>query len=103
MEVLPTAVYWVGLFFWFGLAGLIAVRLLSGRINTRGLLYGVRGDGNGYLVQSVYSSYSSQVARLSIPFQRLFALPTRLPDVPGSWIAVLGGSHLPQVMKHVNY
>ena len=73
---------------------LVASSLLSGWINTRGLLLGKKGDGTTY-----FSPERVQLllVTLGTAFQYLLNVrhdPTHFPPVDSSWLAIFGGSHL---------
>ena len=83
----------VGLFL-VALAGVVAVSLLTGGINTRHLFYGRRSNGRPY-----FSPERIQLLAVTVwvAFNYLMTVlnnPTVLPDVPQETIALLGGSHL---------
>ena len=94
MILLMELTYWEVLIFLLALLGLISVHLLTGRINTKGLLIGRKGDGTQY-----FSPERVQLLLFTVgaSFQYLAAVlhePTRFPIVPESWLLILGGSHV---------
>jgi hypothetical protein len=94
MAFLLSLIYWEGVLLLFGAFGMIAVLILDGSIRLDGLLYGTRGDGTKY-----FSPERVQLLlfTLAVAFQLLSSVlrnPTDFPDVPASWIAMLGGSHV---------
>jgi hypothetical protein len=94
MVLLMELAYWEVLLFLLMLFGLISVHLFTGRINTKGLLKGTKGDGTQY-----FSPERVQLLLFTIgaSFQYLAALlhePTRFPIVPEGWLLILGGSHV---------
>jgi len=86
--------YWEVLAFLMGLFGAVCVQLLSGRINTRGLFTGQKGDGSEY-----FSPERVQLLlfTLAAAFQFLSGVlrdSSQFPVVSDSWILLLGGSHV---------
>lgn len=73
---------------------MVCVQLLTGQINTRGLFLGRKGDGTQY-----FSAERVQLLlfTLGAAFQFLSEVlrdPVKFPAVSGSWLLLLGGSHL---------
>ena len=94
MTFLFTLIYWETLILLVCLFGMVGVLALDGRIRLDGLLYGTNGDGTKY-----FSAGRVQLLlfTLAVAFELLSAVlqdPTKFPDVPASWIATLGGSHV---------
>jgi len=94
MASLQTVVRWEVALFLSGLCAIILVQLLTGRINTRWLLYG-RNNGQRY-----FSPERVQLLVLTLggAVYYLFALlqmpdPGSLPAVPNAWLGLLGGSN----------
>jgi hypothetical protein len=85
---------WEVMFFLVGLCLIIAFKLLTGQINTRYLLYGIRQDGTRY-----FSPMRVQllVATLGIALEYLLKAaqaPTgTMPNLPDSSLEVLGLSN----------
>jgi hypothetical protein len=85
---------WEVSLFLFGLAAIIFYRLLTGKINTRHLLYGRRPDGTTF-----FSPEKVQllVATFSIASQYLVdssrAAPGKMPDLPTQALELLGLSN----------
>lgn len=82
--------------FLLALAGIVAFQILTGEINTKGLLC---GNGKAMKKSGPVSPARVQllVSTLGMAFYYLGQVmtdPTHgLPDVPASWPAVLSGSH----------
>ena len=78
-----------------GLAAIIAHRLLTGQINTTGLLYGTKKDGTKYFsperLQLMVFTLGTAMFYLNSVFQNRSS--GVLPDVPTETLALLGGSH----------
>ena len=78
-----------------GLAGIIAHRLLTGQINTRGLFYGTQKDGTKYFSPE---RVQLMVFTLGVAMFYLNSVTQNrgsgvLPDVSTQTLALLGGSH----------
>ena len=78
-----------------GLAAIIAQRLITGQINTTGLLYGTKKDGTKYFsperVQLLIFTLGTAMFYLnSVTQNRASGV---LPDVPNEVLVLLGGSH----------
>jgi hypothetical protein len=94
MPLLMELTYWEVLLVLLTLFGLISAHLLTGQINTKGLLVGTKGDGRQY-----FSPERVQLLLFTAgaAFQYLVAVlhePTRFPVVPDSWLLILSGSHV---------
>lgn len=94
MFFLITLIYWEVLLLLFGFFGLLAIKILTGQISTRGLLYGTKGDGSKYLSPE---RVQLLLFTLGAAFQYLASVlknPTTFPAIHESWIGILGGSHI---------
>jgi len=99
MDFLLRIAYWEGLVFLLGLAGIVVIQLLTGAINTRYLLYGTatgrkESDGRYFSPERV----QLLVFTLGAAFYYLIQAATtaksgKLPDIPDSWPAMMGGSN----------
>lgn len=94
MSFLANLIYWEVLLFELALMAIVFSSLLTGRINTRGLLRGTKGDGTTY-----FSPERVQLLLVTLgsAFQYVLRVskdPTRFPVVDSSWLALFGGSHL---------
>ena len=99
MQLLAELIKWEIQIFILGLAGLIAVKLLIGEINTLGLLYGrisrrKRGQDQYFspervqlLVFTIGAGFYYLTLVLNNP------TPGTFPPIPDSWPAVMGGSN----------
>src|SRR5437660_565625 len=99
MELLAELIKWEIEIFILGLAGLIALKLLTGEINTVGLLYGrISGRRRGQdqyfspervqlLVFTVGAGFYYLTLALNNP------TPGTFPPIPDSWPVALGGSN----------
>ena len=99
MHLLIQLTRWEILFFLVLLAGIVAVRLLTGQINTRYLLYGSkpgrRQDGGRYfspervqllvLTLGAATFYLTQLATT--------ARAGKIPEVPDTLVVAMGGSN----------
>src|SRR5690242_16328515 len=92
MTLLLNLIYWETWVLLFGFCGVVVVLLLNGRIRTEGLFWS-KDDGNQDVsperVQLLLFTLGSAYWFL----QSVLLSPTQFPDVPLSWIAILGGSH----------
>jgi len=85
---------WEVIFFVGGLAITIALKLLTGQINTNYLLYGTRNDGTKY-----FSPERVQllVATVAVAFQYLLnasnAVSGKMPSLPNGSLELLGLSN----------
>lgn len=73
---------------------LVTSSLLSGGINTRGLLQGRKGDGTTY-----FSPERVQLLLITLgtAFQYLLSVwkdPSHFPAVDSTWLTLFGGSHV---------
>jgi hypothetical protein len=95
MDELITATSYVVFLFVVGLAVAVFPRLLTGRINTRHLLYGRRADGRSYFSPErvqllIFTAWTALTYLLIVIKKREYG---ELPDIPASTLALLGGSH----------
>ena len=92
MDILVTFLQWeIGLFLG-ALALIIFCQILSGRINTRGLLQEKNGQGG-------LSGGRLQLLLITIIFALTYLFqimnhPTRFPEIPQEWLLLLGGSNV---------
>jgi hypothetical protein len=101
MQSLITVVSWLVGLFLAALAAMILIRLLSGQINTRNLLYGRMSDGTPYLsperVQLMIFTVWIGLFYLLETFETRVVNVTKetahtLPDIETKTLAMLGGS-----------
>ena len=93
MSLLRSFIYWELLLFFLCTFGMVVGLMFSGRIKLVGLFYGTRADGSTYFSPERVQLF---LFTLAVAFQFLSAVlhdPTKFPEVPGSWLAMLGGSH----------
>lgn len=94
MEFLLTLICWEGALFLAAIGLLIAGQLLSGGINTSGLLLGTKGDGSSYLSPERVQLLLFTIA---VAFQYVSAVlknPTVFPTIQQDWLALFGASHV---------
>ena len=95
MDLLLQEVRWEVWIFLLALAGTVAFQLLTGRINTTNLLSSKLGGSRGNI-----SPERVQLLATTLGFafyyvmQAAAAKSGKLPDVPETWPAVMGGSNL---------
>ncbi|HVP53372.1 MAG TPA: hypothetical protein VMU45_00125 [Candidatus Eisenbacteria bacterium] len=96
MDLLLQVVRWEVWIFLLALAGTVAFQLLTGRINTTNLLSrklgGSRGDISPERVQLLATTLGA--AFYYVMQAAAAAKSGKLPDVPETWPAVMGGSNL---------
>jgi|SRR5580700_6714210 hypothetical protein len=78
--------------FLLALFGIVAVQMLTGKINTKGLLCGKGADGSlsPERVQLLAATFAAAFEYLSKVLRN--PTPTQLPDVPENWLLLFGGS-----------
>jgi hypothetical protein len=99
MILLSEILKWEVQIFILALAGLIAIKLLTGEINTSGLLYGrisarKRGQNQYFSperVQLLLMTLGAGFYYLNLVFNN--PNPGTLPDIPQAWPALMGGSN----------
>jgi hypothetical protein len=96
MDLLLQVVRWEVWIFLLGLAGTVAFQLLTGRINTTNLLSSKHGSSRGSIsperVQLLATTLGA--AFYYVLQATASAKSGKLPDVPETWPAVMGGSNL---------
>lgn len=93
MANLAAVIMWSAKLWLVVLFGVIAYQLLTGQINTKGLLWGQTGSGNSYFSPERVQLLLSTLAMASYYLGLVLQNSTKLPDVDPNWIAALGGSH----------
>ena len=93
MAFLVNLISWEAIVFLLALLAIMVSSMLTGRINTQGLLSGSKGDGTTY-----FSPERVQLLLITIgsAFQYTISVwgnPTIFPPVDASWLAILVGSH----------
>jgi len=94
MASISQLVIWEVLILAVGLFGTVAIQLLTGRINTHGLFYGVRRDGSRF-----FSPDRIQLLLFTMAFGLQYLMKVienpsgQFPPIENSWIALVGGSH----------
>ena len=94
MQAIAELARWEVFAFLAALLAVVVIQMLTGQINTRGLFFGRKGDGTQY-----FSAERVQLLTITLgaAFQFLSEVlrdPGKFPVVSGSWILLLGGSHL---------
>jgi len=94
MPEVTQLIAWEALIFLFALFGIVVIRILTGAINARGLLEGTTSDGSRFVsagrVQLLIATGVAAVQYLS----QVWDHPQVFPDIPSSWLLLLGGSHV---------
>lgn len=95
MFPIQQAVAWTGALFLGGVFVVVAIGLLTGYVNTRGLLYGRRADGSIYFSSArvqllIFTIGAAAEYLMSVLDRRSCAMP----EAPPGLVATAGGSHL---------
>ena len=85
---------WEGFAFLFALFGVIALRLLTGAIPTRGLIEGSTRRGSHFVSAARVQMLIATMAAAAQYLAQVWGNPQKLPEVPTNWLLLLGGSHL---------
>ncbi len=97
MNLLIQLARWEGLFFIFGLAGIVVVQLLTGSINTRYLLCGNQPGstrkGGKFSPQRLQLLVLTVGAAMFYLSQLLEIHSAHFPDIDQNLVALLGGSN----------
>src|ERR1700682_2265069 len=77
------------------LAAVVGLQILNGRINTKGLFEGQRGDGSRYFSPERIQLLMVTLAAAAKYISSVMANPHvgAMPDVPQEWLQLMGGSH----------
>jgi len=91
MPDISQVITWEGLAFLFALFAIVAAQLLTGQINSNGLLMRKEGDRSfsPERVQLLLATLASAFQFLS----QVLKNPTQFPQVPPGWLLLFGGSH----------
>jgi hypothetical protein len=94
MTFLQKLIYWEVLFVMAALFTVVVGRILTGGINTTGLLHGRKANGEIYLsperVQLLLFTLGAAFQYTTSFLQH----PTSFPEVSTTWLALLGSSHV---------
>lgn len=95
MTTLQAAIRLVGMLWLLALAALVALGMLTGTINTRGLLSEKRGPARGRISpERVQLLLATLAAASTYVNQAVVGAGTgNLPEVPDVWLALMGGSY----------
>ncbi|HTB14964.1 MAG TPA: hypothetical protein VK752_25505 [Bryobacteraceae bacterium] len=81
--------------FVYGLAAIVALKLLTGQINTRYLLHGMRRDGTRYFSpERVQMLLATIIVALQYLLLVRHAAPGQMPELPNGSLQLLGLSHV---------
>jgi len=94
--LLPQLVRYIVFGFLFSIGGLISLRIVTGEINTRGLLHTKSPTGDHELSPARVQLLLFTLATAGNYLTDALNSPVsgKLPDVPEALLATLGGSHL---------
>jgi hypothetical protein len=91
MSNITSVITWEGYALLFALFGIVAIQVLTGHINTSGLL--MKKEGNRSFsperLQLLLATLASAFAYLS----KVARDPAHFPDISQSWLMLYGGSH----------
>jgi hypothetical protein len=94
MPGITELITWEGLVFLFALFGIVAIRVLTGSLCTRGLIEGTTPRGSRFVsaarVQLLIVSLIATAQYLTQVWQD----PQRLPEIPPNWLLFFGGSQV---------
>ena len=93
MQLVISLAYWETIGLIFCAFGMVFVAAVSGNLKLDGLFYGTTRNGRKYFSPERVQLF---VFTLAVAFQYMSASlrdPRDFPNVPSSWIALLGGSH----------
>jgi hypothetical protein len=94
MPGITELIRWEGLAFLFAVVGIVAVRVLTGGLRTRGLIAGTTAAGSQFVsagrVQLLIVSLVAAAQYLTQVWQN----PHRFPEVPQNWLLFFGGSQV---------
>lgn len=94
MPGITELVAWEGLAFLFVLSAIVAVRILTGSLRTRGLIAGTTASGSQFVSASrVQLLIVTLVAAVQYVTQ-VWQSPGTFPDIPQNWLLFFGGSHV---------
>lgn len=94
MAFLLSLIYWETVILLFCAFGMVAALALAGQMNLNGLFVGLRRDGSTYFSPERVQLFLFTLAVAFLFLSAVLRDPTHFPDVPDSWIAMLGGSHV---------
>jgi hypothetical protein len=94
MPGITELIEWEGMAFLFALLGIVALRVLTGGLNTRGLIAGTTASGLQFVsasrVQLLIVTLSAAVQYVV----KVWQSPGTFPDIPQSWLLFFGGSQV---------
>ena len=93
-SLLSRIAQWEVILFIGGMGILILLRLLTGEINTRYLLWGRREDGTRYFSPERVQLLMITLGAAARYLTAVLHDPYKFPEVSDEWLAVLGGSHI---------
>jgi len=94
MPDMITLAIWMGKAFLSFLFAALITRLLTGNIRTRGLIAGTTASGSRFVSAGRVQVLLATLAATSQLLVQVIEHPQKFPDVPQSWLWVIGGSQL---------
>src|SRR6266404_5875774 len=94
MPGIPELITWEGLAFLFALIGIVAIRVLTGGLRTRGLIAGTTASGSHFVSAGRVQLLIVNLATAAKYLTQVWASPQRLPEIPQNWLLFFGGSQV---------
>ena len=76
------------------LLGINVLRVLTGRIRTRGLIEGTTARGSRFVSAGRVQLLITTMAAAGQYLGQVWSDPHRLPEIPTNWLLLVGGSHV---------
>jgi hypothetical protein len=93
VNILRIAV-WEGWLFLFALLAIVALRILTGGIGTRGLIEGRTPSGSRFVSAGRVQLLIVTLAAAAQYLTQVIENPQRLPEVPREWLLLFSGSQV---------
>jgi hypothetical protein len=85
---------WEGLAFLFALIGIVAIRVLTGGLRTRGLIAGTTAAGSRFVSAARVQLLIVTLVAAAQYLTQVWQSPQRIPDVSQNWLLFFGGSQM---------
>jgi hypothetical protein len=89
-----TLIAWEGLAFLFAVFGIVAIRVLTGGLRTRGLIAGTTAGGSQFVSAGRVQLLIVTLATAAQYLTQVWQSPGTFPDIPQNWLLFFGGSHV---------
>jgi hypothetical protein len=83
-----------GITFLFALLGSVVIRVLTGGLRTRGLIDGTTSAGSQFVSAARVQLLIVSLLAAAQYLAQVWQSPQKLPEIPDSWLLLLGGSHV---------